>query len=108
MPWRVEFLRSAAQQFEAFDPDLQRRIAEHIDRLRDDPFFAGTKRLEGYSRLRRCRVGDYRVVYTIEADVVLIVRIGTRAEIYRRLERALRQLRNRQGHVVTEYTPRTF
>jgi mRNA interferase RelE/StbE len=87
MAWRVEFLRSAAREFQALEADVQDRVSQVADRLSVDPHYPGTKKLEGYPNLRRCRVGDYRIVYRAVQGVVTIVRIGTRAEVYRRLDR---------------------
>ena len=46
----------------------------------------GVEKLEGQERRYRLRVGDYRVIYEIQDEVliVLIVRIGHRREVYRR------------------------
>ncbi len=64
---------------------MQRRIAAAIDRLAVDPRPSGVRKLTGADNLWRIRVGDYRIVYEIEDDrlVVLIVRIGHRRDIYR-------------------------
>ena len=45
----------------------------------------GVVKLEGPESLFRVRVGDFRVVYAIRDDVllVLVVRIGNRREVYR-------------------------
>jgi mRNA interferase RelE/StbE len=44
------------------------------------------KKLRG-TDLHRVRVGDYRIVYEVQGAVllVLVVRIGTRGEVYRGL-----------------------
>ena len=36
-----------------------------------------------FAGLRRCRSGDYRVIYAILGDDVLVLRIGHRKDIYR-------------------------
>ncbi len=45
------------------------------------------KRLAGTDALLRLRVGDFRVVFSIEQEelLILIIAIGNRADIYRRL-----------------------
>jgi mRNA interferase RelE/StbE len=55
--------------------------------LAGDPHPPGSKKLEGAGDLYRIRVGDYRVLYTVEHDrlVVLVVDIGNRRDIYRSL-----------------------
>jgi len=60
------------------------RVIEAVDRLAKEPGAGGTLKGE-FSGLRRLRVGQYRIVYEIMDDelVVLVVRIGHRREIYR-------------------------
>jgi mRNA interferase RelE/StbE len=66
------------------DRSVQVRVARRIDRLADDPRDHAVK-LRGAEDVWRVRVGDYRVLYRIEADrlVVLIIRIGHRRDVYR-------------------------
>jgi mRNA interferase RelE/StbE len=58
-----------------------------LRRLETDPRPRGAIRLAGYAqeRLWRIRVGDYRVLYEIRDEVllVLVVRVGHRREVYR-------------------------
>lgn len=63
------------------------RIVKAIDSLRTTPRPAAAKALQGDKSILRLRVGDYRILYTIEdaALLVLVVRIGHRREIYRLL-----------------------
>ena len=69
-------------------PDaVQRRIVSAIETLADDPRPPGTKKLAGQElNLWRIRVGDYRIVYQIQDErlIVLVVRIGHRGDIYRK------------------------
>lgn len=88
MAWRIELTGTAAKQLARLDRgDAQRIIAFLRTRLAplDDPRSAG-KALHGpLGALWRCRVGDFRLLAAIEADVlrVLVVRIGHRREVYR-------------------------
>jgi mRNA interferase RelE/StbE len=65
--------------------DARRRVAEIIDRLRDNPRPVGAIKLTGQEGLYRARSGDYRIVYGIEDNrlLVLVVKIGHRREVYR-------------------------
>lgn len=61
------------------------RIAATIDALAGDPRPSGCRKLAGTDRLYRVRVGDYRVVYEIHDDrlLVLVIKLGHRREVYR-------------------------
>lgn len=63
----------------------RRRISAAIDGLADEPRPPGAAKLVGEVKLYRVRVGDFRIVYTVEDDrlIVLVVRIGHRKDIYR-------------------------
>ena len=70
---------------------LDRQIAERIkaatEALRDDPRPPGAKMLTGSHGLWRIRVGDYRIVYTIDdqRNVVRVAAVGHRRDVYRSL-----------------------
>jgi mRNA interferase RelE/StbE len=89
LAWRIELTETAAKQLAKLDKGDTRRIAAFLrDRLAplDDPRTAG-KALQGpLGALWRYRVGDFRLLATIEDDVlrVLVVRVGHRREVYRR------------------------
>lgn len=80
----VEFLPSAARALAKLDPAVQRRIARRIDRLAEDPR-ADAVKLRGADDTWRVRVGNYRILYAIEEErlVVLVVKIGHRRDVYR-------------------------
>jgi len=56
-----------------------------MDGLAKEPRPKGVNRLTGAADLYRIRVGDYRVVYQIQDNrlIVLVVRIGHRKDVYR-------------------------
>lgn len=81
-------LRSAVEkQIAALDKPIRRRVAASIDALATDPRPAGAVALQGLPGVLRVRVGDYRIVYTVNDGelIVLIVDVGHRREIYRGL-----------------------
>ncbi len=85
MPYRIEFASAATREFSKLAKSLQQRIASKIDAPASHPRPRGVEKLEGQERRYRLRVGDYRVIYEIQDEVliVLIVRIGHRREVYR-------------------------
>jgi mRNA interferase RelE/StbE len=68
-------------------------IAGRIEKLADNPRPSGCKKLRGGANEWRIRIGDYRVVYTIEDNTktVDVTRIAHRKEAYkwRRMQEAL-------------------
>ncbi|MEM7699015.1 MAG: type II toxin-antitoxin system RelE/ParE family toxin [Verrucomicrobiota bacterium] len=61
------------------------RIIEAVELLADDPRPDGCTKLTGSERAYRIRVGNYRVIYEVFDDTVLIevVRVGHRRDVYR-------------------------
>ncbi|MGV7224980.1 MAG: type II toxin-antitoxin system RelE family toxin [Nitrospinales bacterium] len=87
MKYRIEFKRSAAKALKKIPKSDQKRVAERIDSLSEKlPDPAKTK-MKGDNPFHRIRVGDYRIIYEIHGDILLIVvlKIGHRKEVYRRL-----------------------
>ena len=84
MSFSVRIKRSAAKDLERVNKADRTRIAAAIDRLRDHPF-AGNALKGDLRGLRRLRIGDYRVLYEIQEDVlvVLVVRVANRRDAYR-------------------------
>jgi mRNA interferase RelE/StbE len=68
-----------------FSSPLQRdRILARIGALADDPRPSGCEKLSLQDKYR-VRQGDYRIVYTIQdAEVVWVVKIGHRRDVYRK------------------------
>lgn len=85
--YEVVIKKSAAKELEniAGKKDRQ-RIAQRIRALAADPRPPGVEKLSGSSEKYRVRQGDFRIVYEIEDDVliVIVVRIADRKEVYRR------------------------
>ncbi len=88
MPYEIEFTRAADKALSALPNKIKDRIDAALDGLEQDPWPAGHKKLKGSKEtFFRIRVGDYRVVYLVEDErlVVVLVRIGHRKEVYRNL-----------------------
>jgi len=83
--YRVTFAPAAARQLRKLDPPARRRIQATIELLADDPRPPAATRLVGGAGEWRVRTGDYRVVYEITDDVllVLVLAVGHRREVYR-------------------------
>jgi mRNA interferase RelE/StbE len=85
--YRIEVAPAAARQLRKFDPQARRRIQAAVELLATDPRPPGAKKLVGGDGEWRVRTGDYRIVYEIHDQVlvILVVAIGHRRDIYKRL-----------------------
>lgn len=78
---------SAVKELKAISIKKDRqRIVKRIQGLEHDPRPPGSQKLSGRERYR-LRQGQYRIVYSIEADelIVFVVKIGHRKDVYRGL-----------------------
>lgn len=86
MTYKVTLAPAAARQLRKFDPQVRRRIQAAIELLASEPKPPASTRLVGGSGEWRVRTGNYRIVYEIEDDrlLVLVLSVGHRREIYKR------------------------
>ncbi len=90
---RIDPSRQAARFLKRVHPRHGRQIARKIEALRSDPEPRDSRQLKGkQSTFRRISVGEYRVIYRVEGDMLRVYLVGKRndADVYRRFERMLR------------------
>jgi mRNA interferase RelE/StbE len=85
--YELRFRPAALRQLRKLDSQTARRIKSAIEPLRTEPRPHGVKALTGQHGWLRIRVGDYRIVYEVRDDelVVLVIQIGHRSQVYDRL-----------------------
>ena len=83
--YRIELRPAAARALRKLDPQVRHRIQGAIALLAHDPRPPTARALKGRPGLR-VRVGDYRIIYTVHDDVLLIVvvTLGHRGSVYQR------------------------
>ena len=80
----IKFKASATKEFQKLSSSVQQRLRTPINSLKTDPRPPGSIKLKGSDQLYRIRVGDYRVVYSIDdaVKIVLVTRVRHRREVY--------------------------
>jgi mRNA interferase RelE/StbE len=83
--WEIIFERQAEKMLRRLPTDLLHRIDQAVMGLAQDPRPAGCRKLRGYQDLYRLRVGDWRIIYAVKDDrlIVLVLEIAPRGEVYR-------------------------
>jgi mRNA interferase RelE/StbE len=83
--YRIELRPAAVRALRKLDPPIRYRLQGAIALLAQDPRPPAARALPGRPGLR-LRVGDYRIIYTVADDVLLIVLValGHRREVYDR------------------------
>lgn len=85
MTYRIALSPAAARELRKLDPQVRRRIQGALELLSVDPRPPAATRLVGGAGEWRVRTGDYRIVYEVIDDqlLVLVLRVGHRREVYR-------------------------
>ncbi len=83
--YEIQLTRAAERGLASLPKADTSRVDAAILGLAADRHPPGSKKLQGEVDLYRIRVGDYRVIYKVEAErlVVLVVNIGNRRDVYR-------------------------
>jgi mRNA interferase RelE/StbE len=82
--YKVNFAKSVKKDFKKIPKLEVAKILDAIDELANNPRSSKSKKLKG-EKLYRLRVGNYRVIYDIQENVMLIfiIKLGHRSDIYR-------------------------
>lgn len=85
MTYSIDFSKVARKQFKKLPLDVQVRIQNKINELAIEPRPNGVKKLQAEENSYRIRVGDYRVIYDIFDNVLLVtvIRVKHRSQVYR-------------------------
>ena len=81
---QVEYARDAAKALQRIDRSTTQRIRSKIRQYADDPasLANNVKALKGDEGLKRLRVGDWRVIFSEDLVVLLVIRIAARGSVY--------------------------
>ena len=79
--YNLEWKEHALQNIEKLENSIGRRIVKKVEELSENPFSKDIKKLKGINDFR-LRVGDYRVIFYIEKDTIIILKVGHRKHIY--------------------------
>lgn len=87
-PYTIEFVKSARKEFERLPVKVRGRVVEALQLLAQNPYseLLKVKKLKDAQDLFRIRIGDYRVLYELQNEqlLVLVIKVGHRREVYRR------------------------
>ncbi|HAT72229.1 MAG TPA: type II toxin-antitoxin system RelE/ParE family toxin [Elusimicrobia bacterium] len=88
MLFEPKYHPEVARDIAGFPQNIKHRIRKAIeDRLILDPIRFGEPLRRSLSGFRKLRVGDYRVIYQVQGQTVVILKIGHRREVYKKFGR---------------------
>lgn len=85
MPWDIKFEPAARRALKSLDKPIQKRVLKALTTLAANPTTAANVKALQNLPAFRLRVGDWRVIYTLENEIltILIIRIAHRRDAYR-------------------------
>jgi mRNA interferase RelE/StbE len=85
MAYKVEITPAAQRIIKKLPKNIQRKLIEIIELLAEDPRPVGVVKLSTTGDLYRVRTGDYRIIYEIQDQILLIVitKVGHRRDVYK-------------------------
>ncbi|WP_017294906.1 type II toxin-antitoxin system RelE family toxin [Geminocystis herdmanii] len=87
LEYKIEFLKKAEKELSKLPFNIQKQIANRLESLKSNPFPSDVKQLKNSNGILRIRINDYRILYRLENDVlvILIIKIAHRSKVYRDL-----------------------
>jgi mRNA interferase RelE/StbE len=86
MTYEIIITKSIQKQLDNLPNNIQERVYEKIAQLAEEPRPDGVVKLKGYDNEYRIRIGDYRLVYEIQDEqlIVLLVQCKHRRDVYKK------------------------
>ncbi|MDP7421181.1 MAG: type II toxin-antitoxin system RelE/ParE family toxin [bacterium] len=88
MHYKLLYHQKIVDDLKPLPQNIKTRIRKAIEsRLLQDPFKYGLPLKRGLHGYRKLRVGDYRVIFKIEKDEIIILKISHRKEVYSKVSK---------------------
>lgn len=84
MRYKLIYTQRAERDIGRLDSKTKERIGKTLLRFVEDPLKYAEKLSDPVLGTYRFRIGDYRVIFDIEGNDIVVLRVGHRREIYRR------------------------
>lgn len=83
MKYKIVFAEQSVKDLKKIDVNVKKRILDKVLKFSKSPLEHAVKLINSSLGEYRFRVGDYRVIFDVRGDTILVLRIGHRREIYR-------------------------
>ena len=85
MPFSIEMRKSALKYFGNLDRSMQKRMRKKLLAVAADPFDVQHSKPLVSTEKRTARVGDYRILFLVSNETIVITEIDCRGDVYRSL-----------------------
>lgn len=84
MKYKIAFKSLVARDLKKIGKQHSKKILDKIEKDLPETAAQCPELKEKFSGLRKCRIGNYRIIFSIIENTVLIIRVGHRKEVYKR------------------------
>ena len=84
MKYSLIYTHRSIKDIQRLDPTVKKRISTALLRYQVDPLQYSERLIDSKLGSYRFRIGDYRVIFDIKGDEIVVLRVGHRREIYKR------------------------
>jgi len=83
--YKIQWKKSAVKELKRLNKKIIKKILINIEDLRNNPFPSHSRKLVNSEHTYRLRIGDYRIIYSIQKGVLVIeiIRVRHRKDAYR-------------------------
>lgn len=84
MSFTIRYEKRALKELSKLPTNAVKQILAKVESLALDPYQSGIKKLKGFDNVFRAKTGNYRILYEINGDklLIMIVAIGDRKNVY--------------------------
>ncbi len=83
MNYRLVYTQRASRDIQKLEPKVKSRIGKALLRFESDPLGCAKRLTNASLGTYRFRVGDYRIIFDLEGEEIVVLRVGHRREVYR-------------------------
>ncbi|MBS3071544.1 type II toxin-antitoxin system RelE/ParE family toxin [Candidatus Pacearchaeota archaeon] len=80
--YEIEWKEHALKNLEKLEVSITRRIVKKVEEMRENLYLCDVKKLKGYDKHYRLRIGDFRVIFELIDNSLTILKVGHRQNIY--------------------------
>ncbi len=85
MKYNLVYTHRAFKDIRGFEENVKKRIGKALERYSENPLKYASRLIDSKLGMYRFRIGDYRVIFDIEDEKIIVLRVGHRKDIYRKL-----------------------
>ena len=85
MKYSLVYTRRAVTDIEQLEGRIKKRIGDTLRRYSEEPFRYANKLTDPRLGSYRFRIGEYRVIFDFDGNEIVVLRVGRRKDIYRKL-----------------------